>query len=140
MAFRRTAIEEEGGFDERLGAGTQLRSGEDHDAAWRVLRAGWIGRYEPTARVVHREWRDRWQLVRMQWGYGLGAGALVAKVIRADATEGWAMFRTRLGRDGAMKVARNLARRWERPAIGASLYTVGVIVGAIRMWRLLRGR
>ncbi len=136
MAFRRTALEQVGGFDELLGSGAPLRAGEDHDAVWRVLRAGWHGRYEPAARVTHREWRDTWQLVRMQWGYGVGAGAVAAKISRIEPTTGRVLLRRRLGRDGVVKVARNLAKGWERPALASALYTLGVVTGACRV----RGR
>ena len=42
MAFRRSALDEVGGFDEDLGAGGPLRSAEDVDIFWRLGRAGWL--------------------------------------------------------------------------------------------------
>src|SRR5207244_536853 len=53
FAVRRDAIEAVGGFDEALGVGARFAGAEDHDVLWRIMRAGWIGRYEPRATVVH---------------------------------------------------------------------------------------
>ena len=141
MAFLREALTAVGGFDEVLGAGMPLRSGEDHDAMWRVLRAGWRGRYQPSAVVTHADWRDRRQLIRMRYGYGLGAGALAAKVSKIDPQAGWSLLKRRVWRDGLVSAAANAARRWEGPAVGDVLFTTGVVVGMARTWRrpLTRG-
>jgi GT2 family glycosyltransferase len=136
MAFRRSALELIGGFDERLGAGTRLRSGEDHDAMWRVLRAGWTGRYEPAARVVHSDWRSPWTWARMRYGYGLGAGANAVKMIRVDPHVGWTELRHRAWDKGARQTASHLRLGWERPAAGDLLYSAGVLIGAGIAWRL----
>jgi GT2 family glycosyltransferase len=52
MAFRRTAFELVGDFDERLGAGASGCS-EDSELWYRLLAEGWLCRYEPTAVVYH---------------------------------------------------------------------------------------
>jgi glycosyltransferase involved in cell wall biosynthesis len=135
MAFRRAAIEGVGGFDEALGAGTPLRSGEDHDAFWRVVRAGWTGWHEPGAAVEHRDWRSRTDLVRMGWAYGLGAGAVAMKAARVDPATGWSLMRKRVVRDGFGKSVRFLAKGWERPALTCLLYAAGATFGAARTYR-----
>jgi hypothetical protein len=135
MAFRRRALIDVGGFDEMLGAGSALRSAEDHDAIWRVLRAGCTGRYDPRAVVAHRDWRRRGDLIRMRYAYGLGAGALAAKVVKVDPKIGWPMLRHRILRDGIATGAGDVARRYKAAAIGDVLYTTGVLVGAARVWR-----
>jgi glycosyltransferase involved in cell wall biosynthesis len=141
MAFRRAALTDIGDFDEQLGAGTRLRSGEDHDAIWRALRARWLGRYEPGARVVHADWRSTTDLMRMRYGYGLGAGAVAAKMIKVDPHAGWRELRRRAWDKGIRSAPSHLARGWERPAAGDALYTAGVVVGAAAVWRqgLVRG-
>jgi glycosyltransferase involved in cell wall biosynthesis len=55
MAIRRHVVERIGGWDTALGKlqGT-LRTGEDHEFALRMTRAGFRGVYEPTAWVRHR--------------------------------------------------------------------------------------
>jgi glycosyltransferase involved in cell wall biosynthesis len=135
MAFRRSALAEVGGFDESLGAGSLLRAGEDHDAIWRVLRAGWSGRYEPAALVAHRDWRGRSDLIRMRYNYGLGAGALATKVVKVDPHAGWPMLRRRILVDGLATGMRDVAHLYKAAAIGDVLYTTGVLVGAARVWR-----
>ena len=50
LALRRAAFEEVGGFDER-----QWLFAEDLDLGWRLSRAGWTTRYEPSAVVTHFE-------------------------------------------------------------------------------------
>jgi GT2 family glycosyltransferase len=57
MAFRRSAFEAVGGFDERLGAGASGCS-EDSEAWYRVLAAGGRCRYEPAAVVFHEHRRE----------------------------------------------------------------------------------
>ncbi len=70
------------GFDELLGAGARFRAGEDTDFLWRALQAGWVGRFEPSAAVGHRVWRDRREAFRTMYGYGVGQGAVATKVRR----------------------------------------------------------
>jgi glycosyltransferase involved in cell wall biosynthesis len=63
MAVRRAVVDRLGGLRTDLGklAGT-LRTGEDHEFFLRMLRAGCVGSYEPTA-VVHH-WVPRARLTR----------------------------------------------------------------------------
>jgi GT2 family glycosyltransferase len=79
MAFRRSALERLGGFDEALDMGTLIGGGGDLDAFARVIDAGMEARYEPSAIVLHHHrvtMRDlRWQV----WGYGVAQGALLTK-------------------------------------------------------------
>jgi glycosyltransferase involved in cell wall biosynthesis len=57
MSFRKTALDQLGGFDDRCGAGAPLKSGEDIDINYRVLRSGHDIIYEPTAIVRHNHHR-----------------------------------------------------------------------------------
>jgi len=75
MAVRRDAVLEFGGFDEHLGPGSALRSGEDRDLAARALGAGWWLFQTPDAAVIHHGFRTWWEgkaLTRRDW-YGIGA-------------------------------------------------------------------
>lgn len=135
MAIRRDALDAIGGFDESLGAGTSLRSGEDHDAIWRLLRAGWTGAYRPDAIVVHRDWRAPWAGVAMRYGYGLGAGAVAAKVTKVDPHTGRRLLLRRGWHDGLRQAAVDVGRGYQRAAIGDVLFTLGVGVGALHVWR-----
>jgi GT2 family glycosyltransferase len=82
FAFRREALERIGGFDERFGAGTALASAEDTDALARVLAAGWAGAYDPRPVVHHHHGRrHRAEVVSVERGYGIGAGAYHMKCL-----------------------------------------------------------
>lgn len=75
MAVRREAALALGGFDEQLGPGARLRSGEDRDLAARALVAGWWVCQTPSAEVIHHGFRTWWEgkgLARRDW-YGIGA-------------------------------------------------------------------
>lgn len=78
-AWRRSALEAIGGYDECLGAGTPSRSGEDADIYLSCLLTGHQLVYEPSALVWHAHRRDL-RLVRQQvFGYGVGLGAVLTK-------------------------------------------------------------
>lgn len=64
MAFRRSAFERVGLFDERLGAGASGCS-EDSEFWYRILASGGTCRYEPKAVVFH-DHRDSWQALQRQ--------------------------------------------------------------------------
>jgi hypothetical protein len=53
MAFRRSFLEQSGGFDERIGRGRILNGGEEHDALYRVLERGFTLAYAPNSVVMH---------------------------------------------------------------------------------------
>ena len=84
LGVRRDALVAVGGFDELLGGGARLEAAEDLDLFDRLLAAGFRGRYEPEALAFHEQWRDRWALVRLDWRYGIGAGARLSKLARTD--------------------------------------------------------
>jgi glycosyltransferase involved in cell wall biosynthesis len=115
--FRREALLAVGGFDERLGPGAPGRAGEDADAFRRVLAAGWVGRYEPSAVVVHRQWRGRGASVRRSFSYGMGQVA---------AGGGW---RTAVWRDALVPAGRD----------ARDGYATGAVVGLVRAAGAVRG-
>lgn len=53
MAIRRRVLDEVGGFDEAMGPGGPLRSGDDWELAYRVLRAGKTILQDPGIAVAH---------------------------------------------------------------------------------------
>lgn len=77
LVVRRDALDDVGGFDERL------RFGEDVDLVWRLDEAGWRCRYDPSVTVWHeprRSWRGR---LRQHAGYGTSAAPLALRHPRA---------------------------------------------------------
>jgi GT2 family glycosyltransferase len=130
MVFRRAALEAIGGFDERLGAGTRLRSAEDVDAFFRVLEAGWTVVYEPRASVLHDQWREGESLA-LRYAYGLGGGAFTAKVLARHRRLG-ARLVARSLRNGAIPLVRALLRRDWTQARRQAWWTGGFVVGVVR--------
>jgi GT2 family glycosyltransferase len=105
MAFRRKALEEVGGFDERFHA-----AGDDVDICWRLREHGLSIGFSPAAVV----WHHRRNTVRGYWrqqrGYGAAEAALERKWPEKYTTGGHVTWRGRLYGDGfARKSAR---RRW----------------------------
>ncbi|HEX4867695.1 MAG TPA: glycosyltransferase [Acidimicrobiales bacterium] len=79
MAFRRSILEQVGGFDELLDVGTSIGGGGDIDAFARVLDTGVVGHYAPAAVVRHHHRRDVGALRRQFFGYGQALGAVCTK-------------------------------------------------------------
>lgn len=134
MAFRREVLEQLGGFDPLLGAGGRFPAGEDKDAFWRAMRAGWRAVFAPDLQVTHVTWRGDVEAVRVMFRYGVGAGAVVAKRRRLAAERGLAA--QEVWRHGLLPAARAARRgRWGACA-GALARSAGVVEGAVRARRL----
>ncbi|HMS76243.1 glycosyltransferase family 2 protein [Gordonia sp. (in: high G+C Gram-positive bacteria)] len=80
FAVRREVIVDLGLFDERLGAGTATRGGEDLDVFFRVLASGHSLAIEPASIIWHRHRSDNDALLSQARGYGTGLGAWLTKV------------------------------------------------------------
>jgi mycofactocin glycosyltransferase len=73
VLVRTDALRQISGFDRCL------RVGEDVDAVWRLVEAGWRCRYEPAA-VVHHSPRASWRaLIGQRVGYGSAAAPLARR-------------------------------------------------------------
>ncbi len=82
MALRRSAFDQVGVFDERLGAGAAGCS-EDSELWYRLLARGWVCRYEPRAVVHHVHRRDFEGLKRQMYLYMRGhVAALLVQFLR----------------------------------------------------------
>jgi glycosyltransferase involved in cell wall biosynthesis len=80
MAMRREALDRLGPFDERLGAGSSLRSGEDTDLIIRAVLADMPVEFTGDMTVHHFHGRrSRQEVLRAQRNYNIGNGALMAK-------------------------------------------------------------
>lgn len=156
MAWRRSALERIGGFDEALGPGAVFRGAEDHDAFERALWLGCRGRFEQASVVVHHQWRDRRGQLHAYFGYGVGTGARTVKRRRIGAAERTGGHRTDGDRgapplpwpdlvadtgrtivweNGVRTVVRNLRDHFEMAAVGEAVKTVGQLSGAVRARR-----
>jgi GT2 family glycosyltransferase len=84
LLVRRHALETIGGWDESMGAGARFTSAPEADLFDRLFQAGFTGRYEPAAHAWHEQWRSPRELVVLDWRYGFGNGARLAKLVRGD--------------------------------------------------------
>jgi GT2 family glycosyltransferase len=132
MASRREVLERIGGFDEALGAGGHFRSAPEVDLFDRILAAGWLGRYEPSALAYHEQWRDMDEIVELDYGYGIGNGARLSKLLRADRPRARRVARQAFW-DWGLAVAWQQWRQGARRLAKASLYRVaGTALGLAR--------
>ena len=140
MALRRSAFDEVGLFDERLGPGSPFRNAEDNDLGFRLLEAGYRIAFVPDAILHHRAWRDRRAFVSLNWDYGFGQGAFYAK--HSSLRDRHMLLR--LGRNAAWRVRRipHHLRGDRLEAVGDAVYLVAMLAGTagwlVRV-RLLRG-
>ena len=81
MSFRTSFLQEIGGFDPALGAGSKARGGDDLAVFFEAVVRGYSLVYEPAALVHHFHHRTFEQLERQVSGYGVGLGAFLTKVI-----------------------------------------------------------
>lgn len=84
MAFRRESLVRMGGFDAALGAGTIARGGDDLSGFHATLAAGHQLVYEPGAIVWHHHRRSEDGMRRQAYGYGVGLGAYLTKLVVDD--------------------------------------------------------
>ncbi len=74
MAFRKSALEEIGGFDERFRA-----AGDDVDVCWRLQEAGRTLGFSAGAVVMHRRRDSIRRYLKQQYGYGKAEALLERK-------------------------------------------------------------
>lgn len=127
MAFRREVLGALSGFDEALGAGGRFRAGEDKDAFWRAVRAGWLVRAEPRLLATHVTWRAEGEALRTLYGYGYGAGAVATKRRRVAGERD---VLGELWRHGLLPAARSARRGRLGDSAGALVRAVGCVNGA----------
>jgi len=136
-ALYRSAADEVGPFDERLGPGTPFPAAEDNDYGLRLLNAGYRIMYVPEAVVYHRAWRGEEEYVPLRWSYGVARGGFYAKYVSLRDRY---MLRRMVGDfiGHLMHGTRRLARE-PRLAYGDLALALGILVGAAR-WGLMRSK
>jgi len=80
MAIRRQALQDAGGFDQRMGPATRFPA-EDWDILTRIGMCGWAGGYFPGPTLSHhhgRKRREAWKRIRC---YNIGTGAVYLKLL-----------------------------------------------------------
>jgi glycosyltransferase involved in cell wall biosynthesis len=132
MAIRTSALEAVDGWDESLGAGGRFRSGPEVDLFDRLIGKGFNGRYEPSIRAWHEQWRDDKELVGLDWRYGIGNGARLSKLVRGDRRRARHIAREALWDWGLVKAGHELRLGHERAALMAIARVTGTIVGFLK--------
>jgi glycosyltransferase involved in cell wall biosynthesis len=134
MAVRREVLEQIGGFDPRLGAGTRSMAGEDTDFIARAVWAGWTARYDPRPTVAHHHGRKAGAAAdRQRQAYDRGRGAYYGKWLlerRARRTylrEWYSSARRMVRKKNIGPIRRELA--------GASRYLLGRLLHGDRVPR-----
>lgn len=129
LAVRAAALDHLGGFDAALGAGGPFRACEDGDLIDRLLAAGHRGRYEPSVMGWHEQWRDKRALLRLDWNYGIGFGARLAKLVRLDVRRSGAVAWDFLWVWGLALVPPALRRGYKFGVVSPLLRVCGAVVG-----------
>jgi GT2 family glycosyltransferase len=114
MAFSAAALDDMGGFDAALGAGTEARGGEDLAAFFEVLMRGYTLVYEPRAVVHHRHASDYAALRRQVYSYGVGLASYLTKCL-VDHPRLLALATRRLPHAAAHTLSSRSAKNSRRP-------------------------
>ena len=129
MAVRREVLDDIGGFDPLLGAGTRCMAAEDTDFIARAVWAGWTARYDPGPVVAHHHGRKPGAAAALQrQAYDRGRGAYYAKWVldsrarRVYLAEWYYTARRMLGKNDIGPLRREVA--------GASQYLVDRLLHA----------
>ncbi len=131
LAVRRGALEAVGGYAEEFGPGARWPAAEDLELLDRLLGAGFAGRYEPSAVATHVQWRARRDLVPLEWSYGVGQGARLARLWSSDRPRARLVGRPILWDDGARDLARCVRRGYEFGALLALTRLAATARGAL---------
>jgi GT2 family glycosyltransferase len=134
MAFRRNVIEDIGGFDPALGAGSPARAGADVEAFSHAILDGSRLAYEPRALCWHDHRTHSAALKRQTFAYGAGFTAILTKSVLREPRLALEMVRQlagvvrgRGGGDGGSP--RELGRLRNQFAMSRAQGTLGVQLG-----------
>jgi glycosyltransferase involved in cell wall biosynthesis len=114
MAFRRSTLEELGGFDP-----IYTVAGDDVDFCWRVLDRDWKIAFHPAALVWHHPRASARAYLRQQWGYGRSEALVQARHPDRFSMTGTARWRGRIYSAAPLRAWRE---RIYRGVYGAAPY------------------
>jgi len=121
LAIRRDALVAIGGYDAELGAGARFKSAPESDLFDRLLAHGYTGWYEPSVLAWHDQWRGSKDLFALDWRYGVGNGARLAKLVRTDRGRAKMLIRDMVWDAGLAEVRHHLT-------IGSKRYVLNPVV------------
>jgi glycosyltransferase involved in cell wall biosynthesis len=134
MAYRRQLFRRLGAFDTALDVGTPSRGAGDLDMFHRVLAAGLILHYEPTALVWHRHRRKRTELWRQLNNDGRSFGVYLMKVFRERSVRRVSLLRFAVWDWARWMVGRCLLGLARRHRLPLSLLWAGLLGMAQAPW------
>jgi len=124
MAVRKIAIEQAGGFDERLGPGAPAH-GEEHDLLLRLRARGWRVALAGGPPVGHLTWRNPADQRANQLVYERGAGAFLGAALRRRSVGSLRLLAYRLRyQRGLIAVDRRFGWEALRQLLGGLAYGV----------------
>lgn len=143
LAVRRSVFEAVGGFNETL------RSGEDMDFCYRLMRAGYTSVYQPAVKVRHNHGRATLRaLIRYSYFYGRSEG-LTVKRLNQDMTRRnrvlvalrrrrvYACMIAPIALGATLRVMRGNIREYPQVALYAPFIFLAKVAYHIGMWRWL---
>jgi glycosyltransferase involved in cell wall biosynthesis len=130
FAVDRHLVEQIGGFDTALGAGSLTNGGEDLDMFLRVLLAGRAIAYESSAVIWHNHRSDSEGLGRQMYSYGLGLTAYLAKHMLDPSTR-WQVLK-RVPRGTAHMIHLLSRARGSQEDFPQSLFHAGYVRTELR--------
>jgi glycosyltransferase involved in cell wall biosynthesis len=128
MAVRRNAVMDVGGFDERLGAGTKARGGEEADLVLRLAGRGWTCEIADTSVVQHLDWRDEQETMGNLLGYQRGGGTYLGAGLRRDVRRAAKPFLLRVRHETGIWRDGDARGRWFGPRMSIA-FAGGLVRG-----------
>ncbi|HET9957221.1 MAG TPA: glycosyltransferase [Polyangiaceae bacterium] len=137
MSAKRRVLEALGAFDEQIGPGSPLPSGEDIDLSLRAAARGMRVVVEPTASVWHDGVRAHGPESRVLWSRdGIGLGAVTAKCLRSGQYRAALMLTKLVVKLNAEAAAAVISGRRPTGLRRATLFGRGALQGLASGWRL----
>jgi GT2 family glycosyltransferase len=93
MAFRRSTLQQMGGFNISLGTGTLARGGEDLASLVELLLSGGTLAFEPAALVRHSHRKTEREFMKQVFGYGTGLTAMYTALVVRHPAQIFALLR-----------------------------------------------
>ena len=129
LAIRLDALADVGGYDDELGAGGRFKSAPESDLFDRLLARGYDGWYEPSVRAWHDQWREPKDLFALDWRYGIGNGARLAKLVRTDRHRARSVLRDMVWDAGLNQIKHHLTKGSKRHSLNPVVRMAGGVVG-----------
>jgi GT2 family glycosyltransferase len=133
MGLRRALVQRLGGFDTRLGAGTDLYCAEETDLAVRALLHGYQIHRTSTTYVVHHGFRSFAEGRTLMRGYMFGIAATYTKLLRCGYVQIIPVLLYELWRTVLLPLFSSLTSLHRPPVLGRAMY---LAKGMLKAWRI----